>query len=235
MRSQLIKSWVFLLSSMTAMSALAQADKVDLSQLEKHGIQVAEVSKTDIEGLYQVTSNQGLFYVSADGTRLIAGNMFNMAAAQPENLTEQALAKSRKTMIKQVEDEAIEYTASNEKYQITVFTDTTCGYCRRLHGYLGDYLDKGISVRYLAFPRGGMASQGATELAQAWCADDPAQAISDLMHEKSVDSTKCNAPIAKHYQLGQAMGVTGTPAIVLPDGRLLPGARQASAVLQELQ
>jgi thiol:disulfide interchange protein DsbC len=35
--------------------------------------------------------------------------------------------------------------------------------------------------------------------------------------------------------MGQAFGVTGTPAVVLPDGRMLPGLRTADALLEAMQ
>ena len=53
----------------------------------------------------------------------------------------------------------IVYKAPNEKHSITVFTDISCGYCRKLHRELNDLLDAGITVKYLAFPRGGLQVQ----------------------------------------------------------------------------
>jgi thiol:disulfide interchange protein DsbC len=37
------------------------------------------------------------------------------------------------------------------------------------------------------------------------------------------DPADCDSPVAEQYQLGQAMGVTGTPALLTPDGQLIPG------------
>jgi thiol:disulfide interchange protein DsbC len=37
--------------------------------------------------------------------------------------------------------------------------------------------------------------------------------------------------VERGYRLGQEFGVQGTPAIVLADGRLLPGYRPASEIL----
>ncbi|NLC20319.1 MAG: thioredoxin fold domain-containing protein, partial [Halomonadaceae bacterium] len=33
----------------------------------------------------------------------------------------------------------------------------------------------------------------------------------------------CDNPVESQYHLGMAVGVQGTPAIVLPDGQLVPG------------
>ncbi|RUO77351.1 bifunctional protein-disulfide isomerase/oxidoreductase DsbC [Idiomarina seosinensis] len=236
MRSSLISSLLYVASMSAGLGVTnaAIAQEVDTSKLEALGIVVDTLEETSIDGLYQITSNQGIFYVSEDGTRLIAGNMFDVTSREPTNLTEQAMADVRREQLKQVEDEMIVYPSSKEKYEITVFTDTTCGYCQRLHENLGQYLDKGITVRYLAFPRGGINSKGGKQLQSVWCADDPADALTAVKDGDFVDSPSCNNPVENHYRMGQAFGVTGTPAMVLPDGRLLPGLRTADALLAEM-
>ena len=233
MKRSLVHSLLLLAS--LSVSAASVAQQPDTSRLEALGIQVGEVSKTSIAGLYQITSNQGIFYVSEDGTRLIAGNLFDLTDEQPTNLTEQAMASLRQQELQKIEDEMVVYPSSKEKYQITVFTDTTCGYCQRLHENLGQYLDKGITVRYLAFPRGGLNSKGGQQLQSVWCADDPKKALTAYKNGDAVDSPACDNPVEKHYRMGQAFGVTGTPAIILPDGRMLPGLRTADALLEAMQ
>ncbi|MGM0481386.1 MAG: bifunctional protein-disulfide isomerase/oxidoreductase DsbC [Pseudomonadota bacterium] len=233
MGKQVFTRFLLLVGLSTTLSVAAQ--QVNTSQLEKLGIQVGEVSETSISGLYQITSNQGIFYVSKDGSRLLAGNLFDLTSEQPTNLTEQAMAQLRQQQLAKVEDEMVVYPASDEQYKITVFTDTTCGYCRRMHENLGQYLDRGITVRYLAFPRGGLNSKGGRQLQKVWCADQPAEALTAFKNNEQVDSRDCDNPVAKHYRMGQAFGVTGTPAVVLPDGRLLPGLRTADALIEEMQ
>ncbi|MGM0525619.1 MAG: bifunctional protein-disulfide isomerase/oxidoreductase DsbC [Pseudomonadota bacterium] len=237
MRSSLISSLLYVasISAGLGVTNAAMAQEVDTSKLEALGIVVDTIEETSIDGLYQITSNQGIFYVSDDGTRLIAGNMFDVTTQEPTNLTEQAMADVRREQLKQVEDEMIVYPSSSEKYEITVFTDTTCGYCQQLHENLEQYLDKGITVRYLAFPRGGMSSKGGNQLQSVWCSDNPADALTAMKNSDSISSASCNNPVEKHYRLGQAFGVTGTPATVLPDGRLLPGLRTADALIAEMK
>ena len=44
----------------------------------------------------------------------------------------------------------------------------------------------------------------------------------------------CQEPIAAQYQLGQKLGVNGTPAIIVDDGRLFPGYMPAEELAREL-
>ena len=40
-----------------------------------------------------------------------------------------------------------------------------------------------------------------------------------------------NNPVASHFLLGQKIGITGTPALILEDGALLPGYSPAAELL----
>ncbi|WP_286872152.1 thioredoxin fold domain-containing protein [Idiomarina sp. UBA4520] len=217
-------------------SAPISADELNTKHLNKIGIEVISTEPGEIDGYVRAVTNQGMFYVSEDGKKLISGNVFDITNSAPENLTEMGMAAVRKEMLMDYTDDMIVYTADDEKYKVTVFTDTTCGYCQRLHENLDSYLSAGITIRYLAFPRGGLDSKGGQELQAVWCADDKKAAISAFKDEESYrGNSSCSNPVEQHYSLGKSFGVTGTPAIILPDGSLIPGAVPARRLLSELR
>lgn len=214
----------------------AQQSEVDARHLSKMGIEVLSTEPGEIDGYVRAITNQGMFYVSEDGERLISGNVFDITGSEPENLSEAAMAKVRLKMLKGFQDDMIVYAAENEKYQVTIFTDTTCGYCQRLHQNIASYHAEGITIKYLAFPRGGISSKGGRQLQTVWCSDDKKTAISAFKDEENYSgSSSCSNPVAEHYQLGKSFGVTGTPAIILPDGRMVPGALPASRLVAEIR
>jgi thiol:disulfide interchange protein DsbC len=58
----------------------------------------------------------------------------------------------------------------------------------------------------------------------AWCAKDKQATLTKFKSGQAMPLAKCdNNPVKQQYQLGQELGVEGTPALVLSDGRLLPG------------
>ncbi|HBA3560372.1 TPA: thioredoxin fold domain-containing protein [Escherichia coli] len=85
------------------------------------------------------------------------------------------------------------------------------------------YKALGITVRYLAFPRQGLDSDAEKEMKAIWCAKDKNKAFDDVMAGKSVAPASCDVDIADHYALGVQLGVSGTPAVVLSNGTLVPG------------
>ncbi|MNN33753.1 Thiol:disulfide interchange protein DsbC precursor [compost metagenome] len=89
---------------------------------------------------------------------------------------------------------------------------------------------RGIEVRYLAFPRQGPNSSGDQQLQAIWCSKDRPAALNDMFHEKEVKAAKCDNPVNKQFELGQMVGVQGTPAIILADGQMLPGYQSAGQI-----
>ncbi|UPW17811.1 bifunctional protein-disulfide isomerase/oxidoreductase DsbC [Agarivorans sp. TSD2052] len=237
----------------TLESQLNTSAKLDSSKT-KHviearlGVKVDAIAETPLAGIYEVATSQGMFYVSNDGQYLIQGSLFDLV--NRVNLTDASMAKVRIKQLASFEDDMIVFKAKDEKHVITVFTDTSCGYCRKLHNELYTYKDKnpqtkkieelpgytdlGITVRYLAFPRGGVDSPVYGEMQSVWCADDKAAAMSSAKNGRSIANASCNNNVIQQYQLGEAFGVRGTPAMVLEDGTMLPGYRPPAALLDYL-
>lgn len=204
------------------------------AKLYQLGLQTSKIEPTPIEGLLQVSTNRGVFYTSTDGTYFMQGRLFNMDKGM-ENLTDKAMSSMRLEGMAEFKESMIVFPAKNEKHQITVFTDTTCGYCRKLHAQMDDYNDLGITVRYMAFPRGGLNSRSYDEIKSVWCAADQKNAMTKAKTSGEIDLARCDAPIEQHYNLGQAVGVTGTPAIMLDDGSMIPGYKPPQALFEMLQ
>lgn len=212
-----------------------------LQRMEALGFENLTLLPGHSPGWYAVSTHQGIYYIDEAGDFLVAGQWFAVADSDNVvNLTEQVNAQLRMTEIKALRDSAIVFGDLDARYQVSVFTDHTCGYCRRMHQALEEYQAAGIAVHYYAFPRAGMESTGAADLASIWCADDPAAAMNTAKSGGDISALKtpdkaCTAQVETHLQVGRALGVQGTPAMVLPDGRLLTGFRSADALRSELE
>ncbi len=196
-------------------------------------VELDEVVKAPVPGLFEVLIGPRLFYVSDDGRYLIQGSIIDTKTR--EDLTEARQTVAKKAVMGKVgDDETIIFGPEKYDHTITVFTDIDCGYCRKLHQEIDDYKAEGIRVRYLFYPRAGIGSPSYQKAVSVWCADDRKKAMTDAKNGVPLDNKTCDNPVQDHMILGEAMGVTGTPAVVLEDGRLLPGyipAKRMSAYL----
>mgnify|MGYP002652788275 CR=1 FL=1 len=215
----------------TTLSGAAHADSAAIKQLlAKLGVQSSDVQPSPIKGISTVLTDSGVIYVTDDGKHIIQGPMYDVSGAQPVNVTNTLLAGK----LNALEKEMIVYKAPQEKHVITVFTDITCGYCHKLHEQMSDYNALGITVRYLAFPRAGVASETGLQMQHIWCAKDKNGAMDNAKTDKTVARAMCQNPVADQYALAQFFGINGTPAVILPDGSLIPGYMPVAAMLQQL-
>lgn len=187
---------------------------------------VESVSETPLAGFYEVRLETGeRFYSDAEGRYFLVGDLYENADQGLVNLSEQSRSTERAARLAAVpEGERVIFRGPESRAELMVFTDTTCPYCRRLHEEVPRLNELGIEVHYLAFPRAGMNGEGARQLRQVWCADDRTEAMSAAKRGEALPgATDCDNPVESQYHLGMELGVQGTPAIVLPDGTLVPG------------
>ena len=185
-------------------------------------MKINAVGDAPVPGLLQVMTEKGLFYVSNDAKFLLQARIFSIDEGM-RNLTEDAMGEMRLSGIEQFKDDVIEYKAENEKYVVNIFTDITCGYCRKLHNEMDQYNKLGITVRYLAFPRGGLNTKTYADMVSVWCADDKQTAMNNAKAGSAVASKNCSSKGAEQFAFGKKIGVGGTPNIIMPDGSVIPG------------
>jgi len=196
-------------------------------------IPVESISSSPLNGLYEVNLKGGrVLYASADGQFVMQGNLYQIQGGKPVNLTEKVERQAISKTINGIPTaEMVVYPAVGEtRSHITVFTDTTCPYCHKLHGEVPELNKRGIEVRYVAFPRQGLGSPGDEQLQAVWCSKDRRDAMDRMVDGKNIKAPKCDNPVTKQFEIGQAIGVNGTPAIVLADGQVIPGYQPAPQV-----
>lgn len=203
-----------------------------------NGLKVASIEASEITGMYAVQFQEGpLVYANASGQFFIVGDLFTVGPAGYVNLAEKRRDGMRAEEMAAVDPgDMIIFPAEGEtRSHISVFTDITCFYCQKLHREVPELNKRGVEVRYLAYPRAGMDSEGYRKLATAWCAENPPLVLTRLKNGESVPDKVCqDTPIAEQYQLGQALGVRGTPAIVTATGQMIPGYQSADELMVTL-
>jgi thiol:disulfide interchange protein DsbC len=211
----------------TAMAQRVPAQLTDSLSVNGQAMPVEEVTETPLDGIYQVRLTSGeSFYSNADGSHFVVGDLYENSDNGLVNLTEQARNQARIAALQTVpQSERVIFRGIGEpRATVTVFTDTSCPYCSRLHETVPELNARGIAVHYLAFPRSGMQSDAARVMQQVWCADNPSEAMTAAKQGDALSgSASCDNPVASQYDLGLQLGVQGTPAIILPDGELVPG------------
>ncbi|PCJ30108.1 MAG: disulfide bond formation protein DsbC [Gammaproteobacteria bacterium] len=172
--------------------------------------------------LYEVIIAGEIIYFSEDGRYVFQGDVIELETR--ENITENKRLMLKEQILSSLnEDDMIIYEPKKTHYTLTVFTDIDCGYCRKLHKQMDQYNALGIRIRYMAFPRAGVGSEAFDKAEAVWCSDDRQLAMTDAKEGFDIDSEACVTPVQAHYELGRRLGVTGTPALFMDNGTMLPG------------
>lgn len=224
-------------------STFAWSDDAELAKVQAKvsgmfpEIQGEHVFAGPLDGWYTIRKGAVVAYISADGRYLMQGDIIDLDSQV--NLTETSRNDARRELMASYpEDNMIVFTPKEKRYSVSVFTDIDCSFCRRLHAQMEEYLAEGIEVRYFLYPRNGPASPSWAKAEQVWCADDRNAALTLAKQDKDFETHSCSSsPITAHYALGQDVGLTGTPALVFENGRLvsgyLPPAKLAEALAAE--
>lgn len=188
-------------------------------------VQVVRITETPVAGLVEVELSTGeTLFSDREGGYLVTGDLFKASADGLENLSAAARQGKVAEWIAAVpESEMIIFTPEEKKASITVFTDVDCTYCRKLHGELDAIMALGIQVRYVAYPRGGEASTAYPKMISVWCSDDRNKSLTQAKNGQNLPTRDCQTPVLEHYNLGNKIGISGTPALVLEDGTVIPG------------
>jgi thiol:disulfide interchange protein DsbC len=197
------------------------------------GITPDKITPSPLQGVSEVLVGPRLLYISDDGKYLLQGSLIDLEARK--DISEERRKDIRLDAINKVGAEnMIIFPAEKERHTITVFTDIDCGYCRKLHKEIDQFNAEGITVRYLMFPRAGVDSPSYDKAVSVWCSDDRRAALTQAKAGGEIAPRKCDNPVKDQYELGGLLGVTGTPALILDNGELLPGYVPAKRLAQAL-
>jgi thiol:disulfide interchange protein DsbC len=192
---------------------------------------IDEVSKTPVNGLYEVRIEQDIFYSDAEGNFLIQGNLLDTRARR--NLTEERIDKLNAIDFENLPfKDAFTIVRGNGKRRMAVFEDPNCGYCKRFERDLQKIND--VTVYMFLFPILGPDSGDKAK--NIWCAKDQGKVWQDLMvRDVPVPKGSCDtAALQRNIEFGKKHRITGTPTLFFTDGSRVPGAIGAQEVEKQL-
>lgn len=236
-----MKRLVLLMACLLALSPAAlalSAHQVAARLKAAHpSLPIVSIKPSPMQGFYQVNIGDGeILYVSADAKHFLTGDLFAVNAHGFVNLSAKARDARRKRLIDAVPtSDMVIYSPPKNKVKatITVFTDVDCPFCARFHQEVPELNKLGIAVRYLAYPRAGIGSSSYRKMVAAWCAPDPRKALTEIRYER-IKMRNCPNPVAMEYNLGNEVGITGTPSLVYANGTMVPGYVPAMTLARSL-
>jgi thiol:disulfide interchange protein DsbC len=193
---------------------------------------IKSITKAPVPGLYEVNLGTQIIYSDANGDYVLLGDLVDTRSRT--NLTQARLAELNKVNFASLPlGNAVKVVKGNGSRKIAVFSDPNCPYCKQLETSLKS-IDN-VTVYTFLYPV--LTPDSAVKSKAIWCSADRGKAWESWMIDRKVPSaagTCDTTAIDKNLQLGSKLGVTGTPTIILADGRRLPGALPADQLEKEI-
>jgi thiol:disulfide interchange protein DsbC len=186
------------------------------------GAKIESVTRTPINGLFEVRVNNDVVYMDGEGKFMITGSITDLGAGK--NLTQERLEKLNSDLVwsKDTLKHSFKMVNGNGKRQIVVFEDPHCGYCKKLRESFEKVKD--VTVYTLLMPI--LSEDSSKKSRDVWCSADKQKAYDDWMLRGKAPvaaKEKCDDPNDEVLEIGQKLRVRGTPAIFFADGSRAPG------------
>ncbi|PUE08197.1 DsbC family protein [Limnohabitans sp. T6-20] len=211
------------LASLSMSPAFAQEATLrkNLSERLPNLPKIDEVSKTPMNGLYELRMGNDVMYSDAEGNFLIQGSLIDVK--QKRNLTEERMEKLSSIPFDQLPlKNSFTQVRGNGKRKLAIFADPNCGYCKRFEKDLQKL--ENVTIYHLLYPILGDDSK--TKSKNIWCAKDKAKVWNDWMINGTPPvAANCDtSAVDANVEFGKKQRITGTPTLLFADGSRVPGA-----------
>lgn len=223
---------------------LTEKDATEL--IKKTGGTVTSVKQSPSRGLFELLvekdGQKGVLLMDYGKKHLIQGMVVDLEKLQPVSAHQQALPQPKQQTSVDVTTipvaNAIIMGNPKGSKKLYVFTDPDCPYCRKGHVELQKLAkiapDVAIYVMLFPLPMHPAAYDKSRSVLEAMSIEllDKAFEGKDVPGPKSDSSKKAIDEIVK---FANANGINGTPTLVMPDGKIEVGMRDAEAVKRMLE
>lgn len=187
---------------------------------------VKHVQDAGFLGLYEVALEVGeIFYVDKTGQKMFFGEVVDVSS-------QNSLTEARKQEVFKIDfenlplDKAIKVVRGDGSRKLAVYSDPDCYYCKKLDSDLLTKVDN-VTVYYFMYPLDQLHPDARRKAKLIACSANPAQAWQDWMLTQKLPENSnetCGVPLDEFAANAAKARIRGTPGLVFPNGKMIPGA-----------
>jgi len=199
--------------------------------------EVREVSQAHVPGLFAVNvvgndGRPGLIYVDYSGKYIISGVTVRIEDRQ--NISRMEMMDMNRVDINSIPLEgSLVVGDPKAPLKAFLFTDPLCPFCKKLHPELKKVVeaDPGIVFFIKMLPLPGLHPDS-VRISRTIMCENSLLILEDSFAGKKIPDPDCESDVIdRTIELAGSLGITATPTLVLPDGRVAPGYKPADQIL----
>ena len=200
---------------------------------------IISVEMSPVGGLWTVgiekDGNKWPVYVDFSKKFLVNGQVIRLATR--ENVTDtQASGLSRVDVSTIPLDNAIVIGDPKARTRIIVFSDPDCHFCGMLHAESKKVVANNPDVAFFVKLYSRANSAGTARKALSVVCAGSEKLLEDAYAGKPLPDPGCKTTVVDDtFRLAEKLGIRGTPTMVLPDGRVSRGYKDANAIAALLE
>ena len=199
--------------------------------------EVLDVKFSEVPGLWVVELDQQgrkiPIYLDFSKQFVISGSVVRLATR--EDMTEKRFLALNKADVSRIPlDDSLILGQADAAHRIVVFDDPECAYCKKLH----DEMKAVVSVRsdiaffIKMFPLVGIHPK-AYDKAKTIICEKSLQLLEDSLDGKDIPPPRCETDqVDKNLALGRSIYVKSTPTLIMEDGSVMPGFKNAKTIIE---
>ena len=212
-----------------------------LIKIKRPDAKILNIQMSPVKGLWEVTiENMGqfeMFYVDFSKTYLIPGPIIDLNTGidkSREQLTE--FEKKRRIDLSRIPlKDALMLGDNKATKKVIVFTDPDCPFCGKFHGEIKKVAEKRKDITFYIklFPL-PIHPEAYWKSKSIRC-HNSLKLLEDNFEKKPIPRPDCDAKeIDENIKLAKDLGITGTPAIIMPDGSVNIGFIEADRLIERV-
>jgi thiol:disulfide interchange protein DsbC len=206
---------------------------------QKITVNAINIAPAPIKGFWEtfveVNGNKQIIYIDFTKRYIVVGNIID--SKEWANLTMDSFNKLNKVDISQIPtDTALLLGSKDAKHKIIVFDDPDCPYCKKLHSEIKKVIeaDKNIAFYIKLYPL--PIHKDAYKKSITISCEKSVQLLEDNFEGKSIPDKPCDKhEIDANLELGKKLGINGVPAIIMPDGSVMPGFMTSEQIIEKVK
>lgn len=209
-----------------------------LAKLNAHDVNVMDIKMSPVRGLWEVTVDEkgkkGVLYVGFSKKYIMPGPIFEVETAA--NKTQESLGAAnepeRYVDVANIPlDDALVMGNRSASKKVIVFTDPDCPFCGKLHAELKKVVAERKDIAFYLKLMPLKFHPDAHWKAESIICAKSLDMLDQNFEKKPIPKPACETKVVDEtIKVGEKLGITGTPTLIMPDGLVVVGARDAKTI-----